>query len=66
MLTISVLPLFASLLGTCQAKQKLRRQTDEAIQHGVFGVPAMVVDDEVFWGVDAIPFVGMPMAASRS
>src|SRR5262245_58222573 len=33
-----------------EAKQRLRRQTDEAISAGVFGVPTLLVDDELFWG----------------
>jgi 2-hydroxychromene-2-carboxylate isomerase len=36
-----------------EAKAELRRATDEAIAHGVFGVPTMLVDDELFWGVDS-------------
>src|SRR5690606_10468929 len=35
------------------AKDRLRALTDEAIAHGVFGVPTFAVDDELFWGVDA-------------
>lgn len=34
-------------------KQALRENTDEAIAHGVFGVPTLVVDGEIFWGHDA-------------
>jgi hypothetical protein len=26
------------------------------VQRGVFGVPSLVVDGEVFWGADAIDF----------
>jgi len=35
-----------------EAKERLRAQTDAAIGRGVFGVPSMVVDDEIFWGFD--------------
>jgi 2-hydroxychromene-2-carboxylate isomerase len=38
-------------------KQRLRANTDEAIALGLFGVPAMVVDDRVFWGFDALPML---------
>lgn len=31
-------------------KQRLHRQTDEAIAAGVFGVPSFIVDGELFWG----------------
>jgi 2-hydroxychromene-2-carboxylate isomerase len=36
-----------------EAKAELRRATDDAIAHGVFGVPTVRVDDELFWGVDS-------------
>jgi 2-hydroxychromene-2-carboxylate isomerase len=36
-------------------KAELKSNTDEAIARGVFGVPTFVVDDEVFWGFDALP-----------
>ena len=34
-------------------KAALRRNTDEAIGRGVFGVPTLLVGDELFWGADA-------------
>jgi 2-hydroxychromene-2-carboxylate isomerase len=34
-------------------KDELRRNTDEAIARGVFGVPTLVIGDELFWGADA-------------
>jgi len=37
------------------AKDALRRATDEAIAAGVFGVPTLKVGAELFWGVDAVP-----------
>jgi 2-hydroxychromene-2-carboxylate isomerase len=40
-----------------QFKDPLRRNTDEAVARGVFGVPSFVVNGEVFWGADAIDFV---------
>ena len=33
-------------------KQRLHAETDAAINIGVFGVPTMIVDDELFWGFD--------------
>jgi 2-hydroxychromene-2-carboxylate isomerase len=38
--------------ATPEAKQRLRRQTDEAIEAGVFGVPTIIVDGELFFGYD--------------
>lgn len=44
-------------LAEPDVKDALRRNTDEAAARGVFGVPSFVVDDEVFWGADAIDFL---------
>jgi 2-hydroxychromene-2-carboxylate isomerase len=40
-----------------EAKDALRKNTEEAAARGVFGVPSFVVDGEVFWGADALDFV---------
>jgi 2-hydroxychromene-2-carboxylate isomerase len=34
-------------------KEALRRNTDEAIARGVFGVPTLAIGDALFWGADA-------------
>ncbi len=34
-------------------KDELRRNTDEAIARGVFGVPTLALGNELFWGADA-------------
>jgi 2-hydroxychromene-2-carboxylate isomerase len=39
-------------------KDVLRKNTEEAAARGVFGVPSFVVDGEVFWGADALGFLG--------
>ena len=41
--------------GSAEIKSRLRAQNDDAIKVGVFGVPSMVVDSEVFWGFDDFP-----------
>ena len=38
-------------------KNRLKNNTDDAIAQGVFGVPTFVVDDKVFWGLDALPML---------
>jgi 2-hydroxychromene-2-carboxylate isomerase len=38
-----------------EAKDRLRRQTEEAIAAGAFGVPTAFADGELFWGVDSLP-----------
>ena len=40
-------------IASPEVKDELRRNTDEAIARGVFGVPTLMVGDELFWGVDA-------------
>jgi 2-hydroxychromene-2-carboxylate isomerase len=43
----------ATALQAPHVKLKLRENTDWAIQKGVFGVPTLIVDEELFWGHDA-------------
>jgi 2-hydroxychromene-2-carboxylate isomerase len=40
-----------------EIKQRLRLQTESAIQAGVFGIPSFVVDGEIFWGNDRLHFL---------
>lgn len=40
-----------------EVKNWLKKNTDDAIEQGVFGVPAFTVDDKVFWGLDALPML---------
>ena len=40
-----------------EAKARLRKQTDDAIAAGVFGVPSMLVGGELFWGYDDLPYL---------
>ena len=42
-----------SRIDTPEVKQALRRNTEAAIQSGVFGVPTFLADGELFWGFDA-------------
>jgi len=55
---------FASLLQEFQlkkedlekAKDPLRSNTESAISRGVFGVPTLEIDGELFWGADSMDF----------
>jgi len=47
----ALLPTSADLA----AKERLRAWTASAIAAGVFGVPSLVLDGEVFWGLDSMP-----------
>lgn len=45
-------------LATCDAvKAELKSNTDAAIADGIFGVPSMQVDQDLFWGLDALPML---------
>lgn len=35
-------------------KEKLKQNGEEALRRGVFGVPTLVLDDELFWGSDSL------------
>ena len=51
-----------SRLGDQAIKDALRLETEQAIARGVFGVPTLVIDDELFWGADAMDFVDAYLA----
>ena len=38
-------------------KETLRKNGEDALGLGIFGVPTAVVDDELFWGFDATPML---------
>jgi len=48
---------FGSVLSDKKISGVLRSNTKQAISQGVFGVPTMVVDQEIFWGDDATPML---------
>ena len=41
-------------LGEQAVKDALRQSTDDALAQGVFGVPTVIVDGELFWGDDRL------------
>jgi 2-hydroxychromene-2-carboxylate isomerase len=43
--------------GQSETKDRLRSLTEEAIERGVFGVPTVIADGELFWGFDDFPNV---------
>lgn len=42
-----------ALIVASGARERLARNTDDAIAAGVFGVPTLAIDGELFWGFDA-------------
>ncbi len=51
------LDIYPSRLGDQAIKDALRLETSQAVARDVFGVPTLIVDDELFWGADAMDFV---------
>jgi len=47
-------PHLASEVNAEPVKAALRRNTDAAIERGVFGVPTLAIGDDLFWGYDAL------------
>jgi len=43
-------------IGADAIKQALRANTDAALAAGVFGVPTLAIDGQLFWGLDAHGF----------
>jgi len=50
-------------IASPEVKAELRRNTDEAIARGVFGVPTLAIGDALFWGADATPMAADYVAA---
>ncbi len=44
----------AAAVEDADVKQRLRELTDEAIARGVFGIPTVIVGEELFWGDDRL------------
>ena len=51
-------------LEKMEIKNKLKTNTDEAARRGVFGVPTLEVDEELFWGADSVGFLKAYLADS--
>lgn len=47
----------AQLPDSDEVKARLKANTAEAIERGVFGVPTFEVDGKLFWGFDALPML---------
>jgi 2-hydroxychromene-2-carboxylate isomerase len=60
------LPDADARIASPEVKDMLRRNTDEAIARGVFGVPTLAIGDELFWGADATPMAAEYVAAGCS
>ena len=45
--------------GADAIKQLLKAETDLAIARGVFGIPTLFVDDQLYWGLDQLEYVAL-------
>jgi 2-hydroxychromene-2-carboxylate isomerase len=50
---------FFAFTASDTASSQLRAMNDMAFEHGVFGVPTMRVDDQMWWGNDRLRFLEM-------
>ena len=57
------MPDASARIASSEVKDALRRNTDEAIARGVFGVPTLALGDELFWGADATQMAADYVAA---
>ena len=57
------IPDASARIASSTVKDELRRNTDEAIGRGVFGVPTLAVGNELFWGADATQMAADYVAA---
>jgi len=44
-------------VNTKEMRKGLKANVKEALSKGVFGVPSFIIDKELFWGNDSIPFM---------
>ena len=54
--------LFIEVSTDDRVKEKLRKDTEEAVARGVFGAPTFFVGEEMFWGQDRLQFVAAALA----
>src|SRR6185312_3761431 len=40
--------------NTAENKDRLKKQTEEAIARGIYGAPSFTIGDELFWGNDRL------------
>lgn len=57
-------PEVAAFVASPEAERRYAESTKGANARGVFGVPTMVLGDEMWWGNDRLPFLAEFLAAS--
>jgi 2-hydroxychromene-2-carboxylate isomerase len=58
------LPAVAGAMDEPAIKEQLRKNTDDLIARGGFGVPTFFVGEEMFWGHDRMHFAAEALAAT--
>ncbi|NQV20960.1 MAG: DsbA family protein [Rhodospirillales bacterium] len=48
---------FLGFVASEEARQQYEKYNLDAHQRGIFGVPTMIIDDEMWWGNDRLMFV---------
>lgn len=48
--------------GLLSGSETIERNTNEALERGVFGAPTYIIDDQVFWGQDRLPHLDAYLA----
>ena len=54
-----------ALVGEQDIKDKLKANSDDAVERGVFGAPTFFVGDEMYFGQDRLDFVAEALEAKR-
>jgi len=53
---------FMAMIGNQAVKDRLKSETAEAVERGVFGAPTFFVGADMFWGQDRLDFVDRALA----
>lgn len=48
---------FLAYIGSADADERYEQTFKQAVEHGVFGVPTVIIDDQMWWGNDRLQFV---------
>jgi 2-hydroxychromene-2-carboxylate isomerase len=46
-------------------KEQLKNETDKAIELGVFGIPTMIIDEQLFWGNDQFDHITLHLQGNN-
>jgi 2-hydroxychromene-2-carboxylate isomerase len=55
---------FEALSASEEIGAELAKSTDEGVERGVFGVPMIIIGDQLFWGKDRMEFVEEELRAT--